>query len=101
MAFDLPAAHAAVVFQLAPGGVEGVPECHVGVFMRMIVMLVVADDDFLVGNGKFDPHAVEIALMMVAVAGAYHHVAADDIGVHLFQFHHLLADIAFNRVGVR
>lgn len=65
--FDLAPTNARVVFELAPGGIEGVVNGDVNVLMVAPRLRVAPDYDFATGNRDIDPDAEQIALMVAPV----------------------------------
>ncbi len=75
----LLAPHAAdVILQPAAGRREGVAECDVHVFVRVVEMVIAVDHDLAAGHADVDPDGIEPSEPMVTVRLRDHDVAAGD-----------------------
>lgn len=83
-----------VVFQLPPGGVEGVAQGNVG-----ILVLLPVHHDFFSGHAQVDVDVERLALLLMFCRLFDHDAATDDVGEKLFEFLGLLADVRLECVG--
>lgn len=74
-----------MVFELTPGGIEGVPNCDVNVFVGLVLRRRAAYDKLSPGNDKIDAYMPELSLTGTARAGFDHHPTDDDSGVELLK----------------
>jgi hypothetical protein len=74
-----------VVLELAAGGVEGVTNGDVDVFVRLVLVWLAIHDHDLARDREIDPHVEEPALVMMAVMLFHHHVAGGDVVAELLE----------------
>jgi hypothetical protein len=85
---DLAARLARVVFELARRGIEGVPQRHIGIFVRLVLRARAADVNLASRNPQLDADGVALALVVMPVWRLDHHLATDDaveIALELFR----------------
>lgn len=85
MLLDPAAANVLIVFELAAGGIEGIAQGHIGVFMSMIERMAVADYDLLVRHGDVDPDVVQSPLLPVLRRAFDADPAAQNVGTEPLQ----------------
>ena len=71
-------------------GVEGVPHRDIHVLMGVVDWLGPAHNYVFPRHADIDPHAVELALMMMTVGRLHHDGAAEDAVMEAFKFRRLL-----------
>jgi hypothetical protein len=92
MRLDAPLEPLLDVFQLALHGIERVAQCHVYVFMRMILNPFPIHDELLAQSPQLDADLKQIALVMMMMGRLDHHVATGDAvakpleAAHTFQY---------------
>ena len=64
MGFDVAALFSRLILKPAGGGIEGVTNGDVDVFMSLIDRLGAVDYHVLTRYADIDPHAIELALMV-------------------------------------
>jgi|GEM_PF-3275658 len=101
MVLDFAALHADVLFELALGGIEGVAQRDVHIFVSLLVMVVAADHDLFLRHAQIDPDFEEITLVLMMVFRFDGDPTADDVITELLQFCSFLPNAGFNGVGVR
>jgi len=65
--FDIAPPNARMVFELAPGGIEGVVYGHIDVLMSTPRLRLAPNHDFAAGDGEVDANPEQIALMVPPV----------------------------------
>lgn len=98
---NFPAVDADVFLELPFGRVEGVAQRDVEILVRLLVVVIAADDDVLVRYRKIDSDVIEIALVLVTMLRFDRDFATDDVVAELLQFSHFFADLRFHGIGVR
>lgn len=99
--FNLAALNPPVFLQLAGSCRKGIAQRHVHILMRLLVMMVPADHDLLVGYTDVQPDLVQIALVLVVMLRLDGNPTTDDVVAVLFQLGCFFPDAGFHGIGVR
>jgi hypothetical protein len=98
MMLDLSALDAHMFFKLALGGIKGIPQCHIDIFVRLAVMMFAADYNLFVRKADINADMVEIAVMLVMVFSFYNNMTADDPVTEVFEFGGFFTNPGFHGV---
>lgn len=79
-----------VILEPPAGRIERITECHVDVFVGMIVGMVAVDHDLPAGHHEIDPHRIESSLTLVAMGLCDDDMAARDPVAHLLELGHMI-----------
>ena len=96
MLFGFAALNADVFLKLALGGIEGVAESDIDIFVGLLVVMFTTDHDVLLRYVQIDADMVEITLVLVVMLGFHCDFAADDVVAKLLQFRGLFADFCLD-----
>ena len=96
---DAAAHPSRLIFKPPDRGIEGVTDRDIDVLMGLVDGLGPVDDHVLPRHADIDPHAVELALMMMAVRRLDHDGAADDAVVEAFELRRFLANALLDGGG--
>ena len=92
MRLDLASPFTLLVLQLAAGGIEGVVNYNVDVFMRMLVIGHPADRDLSARRSHVDHYVVQVALVTVLVRRFDRHAATRDRVIEVLELFSSFAD---------
>jgi len=86
MLFHLAAPLAGVILQLTLYGIKGIADSYVGIFVGLILVMVFMRDHQLgIGHTHFDPHLVQLALMLMGMGCLDGDPATQDVVIELLQ----------------
>ena len=83
--FDVTVKLAHIILKLAPGSIEGIAQCHINIFM-----MVVVDHNLMPRYADINADVVLLALVMVLVRLFHHHTAGGDVIEELVEFPRLV-----------
>jgi len=79
-------------FQLAPGGIEGVADRHVDIFMGVILVLVATHHHLPGGDGEIDVNLIELAFVVVLVGCLHRYLTRHNVAETMVQLVHFFTD---------
>jgi hypothetical protein len=94
--FNLPPLDSAVFFKLSTRGLEGVPQGHVDILMRLLVMMIAAYNDMLIGYSDVEPNLIKVPMVLVMMFGLDRNSAAGDVVAMLFKLGRFLTNPCFD-----
>lgn len=97
MGLDISPAFALVILKSAPHGTEGIAQCDVGVFMRLIGRMRPPDSNLPIRHCEVDMKIEQRALMVPSMRRLDDDVATQDLLAELFEFSCELANAGFKR----
>jgi hypothetical protein len=92
---DVSSLFSTIVLELPPCSAKSIAERNVDVFMSMILRTLMADYDFIPGNGDVDPHPIEHSMLRMTMRGLDHHVTMGDGLVELLEIGSTLLNPGF------
>src|SRR5262249_61237663 len=99
VALDIAAHFSGLIFKPTRRGVESVTDGDVDILMGLVDRLGPIDHDVFARHTDVDPHAVELALVVMSMRCLHHHRAADNAVVETFELRRLLADALLDGGG--
>jgi hypothetical protein len=90
--FDLTAKPANIIFELAAGGVEGIPDRDPDILMRMMLGGIALNHDLAARNAEMDSDMEKSSLSLSMAAAFNHDLAGDDPIEELLEFRRAVRD---------
>jgi len=88
-----------VIFEFASGVIEGIADGDIDVLMRVMQIMCLTDDNFVVGYGDVDADMIKVSLMVMMVLSFDDDATAHYLVAELIQLSSLLTDVGLHGFG--